>query len=105
MYKQREYVENAFNVYKNDLEVDRSYLRDDHMMFTYMFLNLLSLYLHFQILNMINGKYSVRDILLILSRIKIYSMENGEIMGEIPRKAKEIISDMKIDIDILRKKG
>ena len=72
LYKQREYVEYAINVYKNDLEADRSYLRDDHMLFTYMFLNLLSLYLHFQILNMIDGKYSVRDILLILSRIKMY---------------------------------
>ena len=105
LYKQREYVEYALNVYKNDLEVDRSYLRDDHMMFNYMFLNLLSLYLHFQVLNMINGKYSVMDILLILSRVKIYSMENGEIMGEIPRKAKEIISNMNIDMDILRIKG
>ena len=62
-------------------------------------------YLHFQILNMIDGKYSVRDVLLSLSRIKIYRMEKGEIMGEIPKKAKEIISDMKIDMDILRKKA
>jgi transposase len=38
-------MEYAFNVYKNDLEADRSYLRDGHMLFTYMFLNLLSLYL------------------------------------------------------------
>jgi len=105
LYKQREYVEYAFNVYKNDLEADRSYLRDDHMMFTYMFLNLLSLYLHFQILNMIDGKYSVRDVLLILSRIKMYSMEKGEIMSEIPKKAKDLVSDMKIDLDILRKKA
>ena len=105
LYKQREYVEYAFNVYKNDLEADRSYLRDDHMLFTYMFLNLLSLYLHFQILNILDGKYSVRDVLLILSRIKIYRMEKGEIMSDIPKKAKEIISDMNIDMDILRKKA
>ncbi len=105
MYKQREYVEYAFNMYKNDLEADRSYLRDDHMMFTYMFLNLLSLYLHFQILNMIDGKYSVRDILLILSRIKMYRMEKGEIMSEITKKAKDLVSDLKIDLDILRKKA
>ena len=59
-------MEYAFNVYKNDLEADRSYLRDDHMLSTYMFLNLLSLYLQFQILNMLEGKYSVRDVLLIL---------------------------------------
>jgi len=105
LYKQREYVEYAFNVYKNGLEADRSYLRDDHMMFTYMFLNLLSLYLHFQILNMIDGKYSVRDVLLILSRIKLYRMEKIEIIGEIPKKASELVSTLKIDLDLLRKKA
>ena len=105
LYKQMEYVEYAFNVYKNDLEADRSYLRDDHMLFTYMFLNLLSLYLHFQILSMIDGKYSVRDVLLILSRIRMYRMEKGEIMSEVPKKAKDLVSDLKIDLDILRKKA
>ncbi len=103
LYKQREYVEYAFNVYKNDLEADRSYLGDDHMLFTYMFLNLLSLYLHFQILNILDGKYSVRDVLLILSRIKMYQMEKSEIMSEIPKKAKDLVSYLKIDLSILRK--
>ena len=105
LYKQREYVEYAFIMYKNDLQADRSYLKDDHMLFTYMFLNLLSLYLHFQILNMIDGKYSVRDALLILSRIKMYRMEKGEIMSEVPKKAKDLVSDLKIDLGILRKKA
>ncbi len=103
LYKQREYVEYAFNVYKNDLEADRSYLRDDHMLFSYMFLNLLSLYLHFQILNMINGKYSVRDVLLILSRIKVYDLGKQEILSEIPKKAKDLVDELKINLDILRK--
>ena len=105
MYKQLEYVEYAFNVYKNNLEANRSYPRDKHMMFTYMFLNLLSLYLHFQILNMIDGKYSVRDILLILSRLKMYRMEKGEIMSDVPKIAKDLVSDLKIDLGILRKKA
>ena len=105
LYKQREYVEYAFNVYKNDLEVDRSYLRDDHMLFTYMFLNLLSLYLHFQILNMIDGKYSVRDVLLILSRIKMYRMEKSEIMSEIPKKSRELVEKLGIDLGMLCKKA
>ena len=103
LYKQREYVEYAFNVYKNDLEADRSYLRDDSVISTYMFLNLLSLYLHFQILNMIDGKYSVRDVLLILSRIKMYRMENGEIMSEIPKKARELVEKLGIDLSMLCK--
>ena len=98
-------MEYAFNVYKNDLEADRSYRRDDHMLFTYMFLNLLSLYLHFQILNMIDGKYSVRDVLLILSRIKMYRMEKSEIMSEIPKKARELVEKLGIDLDMLCKKA
>ena len=52
---------------------------------------------------MIDGRYSVRDVLLILSRIKIYRMESGDIMSEIPKKAKELVSDLNIDLDILRK--
>jgi transposase len=103
LYKQREYVEYAFNVYKNDLEADRSYLRDDGMLFVYMFLSLLSLYLHFQILNMIEGKYSVRDVLLILSRIKVYDLGRQEILGEVPKKARELVQDLKINLDMLRK--
>ena len=96
-------MEYAFNVYKNDLEADRSYLGDDHMLFSYMFLNLLSLYLHFQILNMLDGKYSVRDVLLILSRIKMYQMEKSEIMSEIPKKANDLVTKLKIDLSMLRK--
>ena len=103
LYKQREYVEYAFNVYKNDLEADRSYLRDDRMLFTYMFLNLLSLYLHFQILNMVDGKYNLRDVLLILSRINIYDLGKQEMLGEVPKKARELVQDLKINLDILRK--
>jgi len=72
---------------------------------TYMFLNLLSLYLHFQILNMIDGKYSVRDVLLILSRIKMYRMEKSEIMSEIPKKARELVEKLGIDLDMLCKKA
>ncbi len=70
-----------------------------------MFLNLLSRIPHFQILNKIDGKYSVRDILYILSRIKMHRMEKGEIMSEITRKVKDSVSDLKIDMDILRKKA
>ena len=71
------------------------------MLFTYMFLNLLSLYLHFQILNMIDGKYSVRDILLILSRIKMYRMEKWEIMSEITKKSRELVEKLDIDLGML----
>ena len=56
-----------------------------------MFLNLLSIYLHFQVLNTIDVKYSVSDVLLILSRIKVYQMEKSEIMSEVQKKRQTIL--------------
>ena len=70
-----------------------------------MFLNLLSLYLHFQILNTIAGKCSVRDILSILSGIRMYRTEKQEISIEIPRKAKDLVIDLGIDLDVSCKKN
>jgi transposase len=59
LYKKREYVEYAFNVFKNDLETDRSYLRDERMLFTYLFLNFLSLNIHFRILAILRSEGSI----------------------------------------------
>ena len=73
------------------------------MLSSYMFLNLLSLYLYFQVLNMSDGKYSVRDILLILSRIKIYRYKDSEILGKIPKNAKELVQKLSINLELLRK--
>ena len=56
-----------------------------------MFLNLLSIYVHFQVLNTIDVKYSVSDVLLILSRIKVYQMEKSEIMSEVQKKRQTIL--------------
>ena len=54
---------------------------------------------------MIDGKCSVRDVFLILSRIKMYRMERGEIMSEVPKKAKGLVVDLKIDLGMLCKKA
>ena len=61
--------------------------------------------INFQVLKMIDGKYDVIGVLLILSRIKMYSMGKGEIMSEITEKAKDLVSDLKIDIGMLFKKA
>jgi len=75
------------------------------MILKYTFLNLLSLYLHFQILIMIEGKYSVRGVLLILSIIKMYWMEKSEIMSDIQKKSGEFVEKPAIYMDLLCKKA
>jgi transposase len=64
---------------------------------------MLALNLHFQILNRIDGRYSVRDALLILSRIKIYTLDGAKIMGEIPKRANELVKQLDVDLNMLRK--
>lgn len=68
-----------------------------------MFLNILSLHLHFQIANMIEEKYSVKNVLLIRSRIKMYRIDRSGIMSETTRKENELASKLNIDLDLLRK--
>jgi hypothetical protein len=45
----------------------------------------------------------VRDVLLILSRIKMYKMEKSEIMNEIPKKSRELVDKLGIDLSMLCK--
>ena len=38
------------------------------------------------------------------TRIKMYQMEKSEIMSEIPKKANDLVTKLKIDLNMLRKK-
>jgi len=110
LYKDRSQIEYCFDVYKNLLEADKSYLREDNKVEGYTFLNFLSLYLYYVLLNRLKDselskKYSVGDILLQLSKIKIYKFENSEVLSEIPKKVREILEALNLNIDLLRTKG
>jgi transposase len=110
LYKAREQIERAFNVFKNLLESDKSYLREDKKFEGYTFLNFLSLYLYYLVLNTLknkdmNKKYSVKDVFLQLSKIKIYEFSETDLVSEIPKKVKKIVETLNLDIDLLRIKG
>jgi hypothetical protein len=45
----------------------------------------------------------VKDVLLILSRIKMYRMERNGIMSEIPKMARELVETLGIDLSMLCK--
>jgi len=44
-----------------------------------------------------------KDVLLILSRIKIYRIEESEIISEVPNKTDELVSKLNVNLNILRK--
>ena len=110
LYKTREQIEHAFNIFKNLLESDKSYLREDNKFEGYTFLNFLSLFMYYLVLNALidndmNKKYSVKDIFLQLSKIKIYEFTETDLISEIPKNVRKIIKMLKLDLDLLRIKG
>ena len=56
-----------------------------------------------RILTVKDENYSIQDILLILSRIKVYSVGGEDTMSKISKDARELVSERKIDVDVLRK--
>jgi transposase len=100
MFKKREAIEYCFNAFKNLLEADKSYLRDKTMLDGYIFLNFLSLYLYCILLKRIkekelSKKYSVRDILLELSKVYLVRYDKDkEITSEIPKKVRELVETL-----------
>jgi transposase len=107
MYKQREEIEQAFDAMKNELENDKSYLRDDDSIRGYFFVSFLSLYLYYSIFVLIRAagltdKISVKDALLKFSRV--YTIMDGKksIMSEIPASSAKL--DEQIGTNIFPKK-
>ncbi len=95
MYKTREDVEQAFDAMKNELEEDKTYLHDDDSVRGYFYTIFTALCVHYRILNIlkdkgINGKISVKEVLLELSRVYAIEMRRRKTLSELPKRAEEI---------------
>lgn len=107
MLKSREDVEMAFDALKNELENDKTYLRDDDAVRGYFFVSFLSLYLYCRILRVLkekklSGKLSVNEVLLELSKayqISLGSNGSRKTTSAIPAKTENIMRLFGIDIN------
>ena len=109
MWKTREDVEEAFDIMKNDLEEDKTYLQDDDSVRGYFLTILVALYIRYRILNILkdkgmNGKLSVNDVLTELSRVYLITMGARRVLSEVTKKAGDIekVMGMKLFPKILR---
>jgi len=95
-YKAREEIEQVFDYMKNDLEADRSYLGDDLAVRGYFVVAFLAMRLYFKILQRLHeqklaGKVSVREVLFVLSKMRMIVEPNGrEYLCALPKKTEEI---------------
>ena len=96
-YKEREEVEQAFDYMKNDLEADRSCLGCDEAVRGYFVVVFLAMRLYFKILRRLRerglvGKVSVREVLLLLSKMRMIVEPGGsEYLCVLPKKTEEML--------------
>ena len=104
IYKEREDIEPAFDAMKNEMENDRTCLRDNDAIRGYFFVSFISLYIHYRILEMLRindliGKYSVNELLFELSKVYAVQYSDGKMeFSEIPKRIETIMKKMNMDI-------
>ena len=109
LYKSRNDVEEAFDVFKNLLQVDTPYLRDDDTLRGYLFVSFISLMAYYRILKLlktkrINGRISVKDALLQLSRIYLTDIGDRTITAEVPKKVRDLAGTLDLEPELFPKR-
>jgi transposase len=100
-YKGREEVEQVFDFMKNDLAADRTYLECDDVVRGYFVVVFLAMRLYFKILCRLReqglvGRVSVREVLFVLSKIRMIVEVGGlEYLCALPKKTEEILEVFK----------
>ena len=107
IYKEREDIEQCFDAMKNEMENDKTYLRDNDAIRGYFFVSFIALYIHYRLLEILRindliGKYSVNELLFELSKVYAVEYSDNKIeFNEIPKKVESLLK--KINMDILPK--
>lgn len=96
LLKSRVEIEIMFDAFKNVLNADRTYMRDDYQMEGWMFINFIALVFYYRLYrhlvdNSLLKKYSPNDVLIHLSRIYKLKIQDEWITSEIPKKTRNIL--------------
>jgi len=96
-------IEQLIDTFKNVLNADRTYMRDDYQLEGWMFINFIALVFYYRIYrllvdNKLLNNYSPHDVLIHLSRIYKLKIEDKWLTSEIPKKTRKIIEKLNIPI-------
>lgn len=102
-YKSRQEIEQLFDTFKNILNADRTYMHDDYTLEGWMFINYLSLVYYYKIYQQLTekkllDKYSVSDILFLLSKFRKAKIANDWQNLELPKQTKTILKQLNLPI-------
>jgi transposase len=91
LLKSRVEIEVMFDAFKNVLNADRTYMRDDYQMEGWAFINFIALVFYYRL-------YTPNDVLIHLSRIYKLKIQNEWITSEIPKKTRVILEKLNLPI-------
>jgi transposase len=102
-YKSRANIETMFDTGKNILQMDCSYMQNEHAMEGWMFIHHIALQLYYKIYNTLLHskllpKYSVADMLLLLSLIRKVKINNQWHLSEFTKPTQTILDKLNIHI-------
>ncbi len=103
LLKSRAEIEMMVDTFKNVLNADRTYMRDDYQMEGWMFVNFVSLIFYYKLYRLLADKqllkrFSPNDVLIHLSRIYKLKIQDKWVTSEIPKKTKTIMEKINIHI-------
>jgi transposase len=103
LLKSRVEIEIMFDAFKNVLNADRTYMRDDYQMEGWMFINFIALVFYYRLYkiladNSLLRRYTPNDVLIHLSRIYKLKIQNEWITSEIPKKTRDILGKLNMPI-------
>jgi len=101
LLKSRIEIEVMFDIFKNILHADRSYMRSDEQIDAWVFINFIALLMYYRIYrqlieNNLLRKYSPKDVLIHLARVYKIRIDNEWLTSEVPRKTRSIIEKLNI---------
>ncbi len=105
LLKERIEVEQVFDTFKNTLNADRSYMRDDWSLQGWMFVNFVALLFYYRIYDLllrcdVLDKYFPGDVIMHLSRVFKLKIGDQWMLSEIPKLSRILADKLKIQISI-----
>jgi transposase len=95
LLKSRIDVEQLFDTLKNTLHADRTYMRDDHHLQGWMFVNFVAMLIYYRLYTELRSrkllrKHSPHDVIVHLSRIQKLFVGGRWVLSEVPKTSREI---------------
>jgi transposase len=105
LLKQRVEVEQVFDTFKNMLNADRSYMRDDLGLQGWMLVNFVALLFYYRIYDLLYrygalDRYSPKDVILHLSRVFKLKIGDEWRLAEIPKQTNMLTEKLNLKISI-----